>query len=306
MFKTVHIAVFLLALSAAGWASDDHHHEEDHHEEGHHDESVVELSDTTLARAGVAVATAGARAIESTITLYGKLQPEPTAISHIRARYPGLVSRIAVSIGDPVKKGQLLASINSNESLQEYTLRAPFDGVVIEKHAGPGEFVSEQVLFTVADYSKLWADLQAFPERLGRVQRGQPVEIIAGEQSYRGAIGNLVPAANGAPFRRVRVPLDNHNGSWSSGIFVRGRVTVDEKPVAIAIDNRALQTLEGEPVIFVETRPNHFEARPVRLGLRGSEFSEVLGGIQAGERYVAENSYLIKAELKKSAAGHAH
>ncbi|MCQ3830858.1 efflux RND transporter periplasmic adaptor subunit [Microbulbifer elongatus] len=317
MFNKIYLAVFLFAFCVSGWGSDTHgheedgHHEDDHHEQGHHDdghhgEGVVELSDAALAHAGVVIAAGAAREIEETVTLHGKLQPEPTAISHIRARYPGLVSQIDVSIGDPVKKGQRLASINSNESLQEYTLRAPFDGVVIEKHAGPGEFVSEQVLFTVADYRRLWADLQVFPERLASVRRGQPVEITAGELSYLGEVRNLVPAAHGAPYRRARVPVDNSKGDWSSGIFVQGRVTIATHAVAIAIDNRALQTLEGDTVVFVETAPNRFEPRPVHLGRRGNRFSEVLGGLEVGERYVAENSYLIKAELKKSAAGHVH
>ena len=298
------ICVLLVIFTYASWANeDDHHHEE---EGDHHEENIVELSDDVLAGAGVKIATVQGNTIEQKVTLYGKLQPEPTAISHIRARYPGLVSEISVSIGDPVKKGQRMASINSNESLQEYTLRAPFDGVVIEKHAGPGEFVSDQVLFTVADYSRLWADLQIFPERLVEIRSGQAVEIVAGEQTYQGTLRNLVPAANGAPYRRARVPLDNSDGSWSSGIYVQGLVTTGQHAVDLAIDNRALQTLEGETVVFVQTKPNHFEPRSVRLGLRGSRFSEVLKGVEAGQPYVVENSYLLKAELKKSAAGHAH
>ncbi|WP_299596918.1 efflux RND transporter periplasmic adaptor subunit [uncultured Microbulbifer sp.] len=288
----------------SSWASEgDHHHEE---EGDHHEENIVELSDETLARSGIKLATVQAREIERVVTLYGKLQPEPTAISHIRARYPGLVSDVAVSIGDRVKKGQTLASINSNESLQEYKLRAPFDGVVTEKHAGSGEFVSDQTLFTVADYRRLWADLQVFPQRLAQIRSGQSVEIVAGEQSFQGKLQNLVPGADGAPFQRARVPVDNQSGSWSSGIFVEGRVTVGTDPAGLAIDNRALQTLDGQAVVFVQTKPNHFAPHPVRLGRRGVAFSEVLEGMEQGERYVAENSYLLKAELKKSAAGHAH
>ncbi|WP_288132535.1 efflux RND transporter periplasmic adaptor subunit [Microbulbifer sp.] len=272
----------------------------------HHEDSIVELSDEAQSRATLSTAVAGPQKIVQQMTLYGRLLPEPTAVSHIRARYPGVVSRVNVHIGDEVKEGQVLATVHSNESLQEYQLRAPFAGMVTAKHAGPGEFVSNQKLFSVADFSRLWADLQVFPARMASVKKGQRVQIRAGDQSYNGTVRSLVPGDESSPYLRARVQVDNSDDRWVPGIFVEGRIIVAEVPVKVAVDNRALQELDGQPVVFVQTARNRFEARPVQLGAKGAAFTEIHAGIETDARYVVENSYMLKADLKKSAAGHAH
>lgn len=278
----------------------------DKHDNEHTDEKVVSLGEKALARAALTTGLAGPRNLEQYLTLYGKLQPEPTAVSHIRARYAGVVSRVNVHIGDSVRKGQGLATVDSNESLQEYQLRAPFAGMVTEKHAGPGEYVNDQVLFTVADYSQLWADLQVFPARMASVRKGQKVQVRAGGRVYSGVVRSVVPGSENIPYASVRVLVDNSDGTWAPGIFVEGRLEVAETEVAVAVDVRALQSVDGNTVVFVQTGPGHFEAVSVVLGVRGEHFVEVRTGLASGARYAVENSYLLKAELEKSSAEHTH
>lgn len=278
-----------------------------HREGNEHDEKkVVQVGEKALKSAGVSTDVTAPKKIERYLKLYGKLHPEPTAVSHIRARYSGVVSRVNVHIGDTVKKGQVLAEVDSNESLQEYQLRAPFAGMVTAKHAGPGEYVNDQVLFTVADYSQLWADLQVFPARMASVRKDQRVRVIAGDHVYAGTVRSVVPGSENSPYARARVLVDNNDGSWAPGIFVEGHVEVATAEVPLAVDKRALQSLDGDTVVFVQHGPGRFEAVPVVLGARGKQFVEVRSGLKRGARYAVENSYLLKAELEKSTAEHTH
>ena len=293
------LALLFTACFSTVISADDKHKE-------HQDERAVKLSPRALENAALTTATVDVGEIDQQLTLHGKLLPEPTSVSHIRARYPGVVSQVKVHIGDQVKKDQLLASIHSNESMREYQLRAPFAGMVIAKHAGPGEFVSDQILFKVADYSELWAELQVFPARIHSVRAGQKVDIVSEGETFHGQVRSVVPAVSGKPYARARVLVDNADGRWTPGIFVQGRVYTGKKSAGMVVDNRALQEIDGDLVVFVQSEPGRFEAQTVRLGERGSDVSEVLSGLVPGQRYAVENSYLLKAELEKSAAGHAH
>jgi cobalt-zinc-cadmium efflux system membrane fusion protein len=75
--------------------------------------------------------------------------------------------------------------------------------------------------------------------------------------------------------------------------------------LAVVVDNRAIQIIEGQPVIFVKNAAG-FERRLVSIGQTDHKFSQVLSGLQPGEQYAVENSYLLKADLGKSSASHAH
>jgi len=268
-------------------------------------EGRIEIVPAMAEKAGVKVAKARSGKIRQTITVYGKAMADPTKVSRIRARFPGPVTGDSVNIGDRVKAGQPIAEIESNESLQRYPLKAPFDSVVISKNVSIGDYADNQVLFTLANYDRLWADLQVFPGRSNLLAPGQKVRLEADGRLTESAIESLVPGESGQPFVTARVPIDNRNGRWSPGLLVEGKVTVDEVDVPLMVDNRGLQPFRDWTVVFVNVG-DAYEIRPLELGRSDGRFTEVLGGLKAGDRYVVENSYLIKADIEKAGASHEH
>jgi cobalt-zinc-cadmium efflux system membrane fusion protein len=76
-------------------------------------------------------------------------------------------------------------------------------------------------------------------------------------------------------------------------------------PGDIVVPRTAIQLVARAPVVFVETAGG-FEPRPVMIGRGGDTHVEVLDGLRPGERFVATNSFLLKAELGKSEAEHEH
>ncbi|TFH28902.1 MAG: hypothetical protein E4H00_07960 [Myxococcales bacterium] len=73
----------------------------------------------------------------------------------------------------------------------------------------------------------------------------------------------------------------------------------------IAVKVTALQTIRDWTVVFAQFG-DLFELRPIEIGRRDDEMVEVLSGLHAGQRYVSDNSFILKAELGKSAASHDH
>lgn len=76
-----------------------------------------------------------------------------------------------------------------------------------------------------------------------------------------------------------------------------------QREAAVAVENGALQTVGGKTVVFV-AEGDLFEAREVQLGVKDTDRTEITSGLKAAERYVAENSFVMKAELGKGEAEH--
>lgn len=284
-------------------------HEEEGHEEGGHEEgSGVKLTAEQIKSAGIKLAEAGPGHIRERLPLYGVVAPNAERVREVTARFPGAIRSVAKRIGDPVKQGETLATVESNESLQTYPVIAPLSGVVTQRHANPGEQTGDKTLFTVADLSTVWVEVSLFPRDVARVRVGQPVQVKSADTGHK-ADGKVVYVA---PFGSAsnqtltaRVLLDNTEGRWAPGLYVTAEVTLAETAVPLAIRNEAVQTMEGRTVVFVEDADG-FEPRPVKLGRSDGETSEVLGGIGAGQRYVTANSFILKAELGKGEAEHGH
>jgi cobalt-zinc-cadmium efflux system membrane fusion protein len=274
--------------------------------EAEHGAEAIELSDEQLRNAGIDFAVAGAASIRETLPLYGVIVPNAERVRDVAARYPGVIHAVNKKIGDSVRKGEVLATIESNESLQTYSLTAPLAGVITQRNANPGEQTGEKILFTVADLSTVWVELSLFPRDLPKVRLGQKVRVTVGD-SGRQADGTIVYVA---PFGSVanqtltaRVLLQNADGGWAPGLYVTADITLSETSAALAVRGEALQTVDGRTVVFVR-KPDGVMPQPVQLGRADSEFAEILGGLAAGERYATKNSYTLKAELGKGEAGH--
>lgn len=219
-----------------------------------------------------------------------------------------MIRTVTAKIGDSVRAGDTLATIESNESLQTYSLVAPLNGVVTARQANPGEQTGDKVLFTIADLSSVWVELSLFPRDMAKVRVGQTVRVSSNDTGLNadGRIVYVAPFGSSAnQTLTARVLLDNADRRWAPGLYVTAQVTLGENQVALVIRNEALQTLDNNNVVFVHAEEG-FEPRPVRIGRADSQLSEVTDGLQAGERYAATNSFILKAELGKDSAGHDH
>lgn len=271
--------------------------------ESHEGRSVI--SDSIAASMGIGVGVATAQTLHQTELLYGKISPDPTQVSHISARYPGLIKSVYPGLGDTVTAGDLIATVEANDSLQTYEITAPISGVVVDSHANPGEYAGDQHLLTIANYRDVWADLNVFPSDAQRIRAGQNVVLRMGELSTSSSIRYLNPGEGLSPHVVARVPVANPDLVWTPGLLVEADVTVNQFEVPIAVDNRALQQFRDWQVVFIKIGDS-YEIRPLELGRSDADFTEVLGGLNSGDRYVIENSYLIKADLEKSGATHSH
>jgi cobalt-zinc-cadmium efflux system membrane fusion protein len=266
----------------------------------------------TAADAGLRTEAAGPAVISDVVTLTGRVVANAELTRTVSARFPGLIRSVERSVGDTVRAGERLAQIESNESLQTYTLTAPIGGVITERHANPGEATSSEPLFVIADYGSLWAELTLFPKDLPRVRPSQKVDLKAldGSLTATGSVIRVAPAegaAHGTPsgLYQVRVSLDNADRTWSPGLFVEGRVEIAQTPVPLAVRRSGLQGFRDYTVVF-EQVGDTYEVRMLELGRQDATWAEVLGGLKPGARYVTENSYLIKADIEKSGARHDH
>jgi len=305
--------LFAAVLSAASicTVADDGPHEghrdqHDNHHDEHQDEAPhVNIAPDMAEAAGIAVRPAAAGTIERRVRVFGELVAAPEKRSEVRARFPGLVTAVNVDLGQRVERGQALATVESNQSLQDYVLRAPIDGVVQHRHANPGEVAGDEPLFVILDSTALWAELKIFPGRRGEVAAGQPVRIESGDRAAEVIVEHLLPAG-GDPFARARLQVDNAAGSWLPGDRVVASILVERVEVPLVVGKQALQQLDGHDVVFVRSGGERYEPRSVELGRQDDRHVEVLSGLSVGESYVADNSYLIKADLEKSGAGHQH
>lgn len=270
-------------------------------------EGLVTLDADIAAAQGLKTATAQSGVIRESLSLYGSIQPDPERVRAMTARFPGIVRSVAVRIGEVVKVGQTLATIESNESLQVYAVPAPLSGVVTQRSTNPGESAGSAPLFEIADFGGVRAELNVFPRDRGRLKPGQAVTLHAadGAATGSGVIDFVSPAGAAGQALMARVRLDNRDGQWTPGQFVNAQVAVSESPAALVVPLAAIQNFSDWEVVFV-AEGDRYQAQPVELGRRDNAHAEVLRGLAPGARLVSANSWLVKADIEKSGASHDH
>jgi cobalt-zinc-cadmium efflux system membrane fusion protein len=257
--------------------------------------------------AGLVSEDAGPATIREGVTVYGRVVSDPENVSHVSARFDGVIRSVSASIGEAVKKGQSIAIIEANDSLNNYTIKAPISGTVINRHANPGETTDGRSLFTIVDTSSVWAELAVFPSDRARVKVGAPVTVSTaiGDISIDGEIGLLSPVAGANQSVTARVRLDNSEGLLAAGMYLTGEIEVAQYNVPLAVKRSGLQAFRDFTVVYARIG-DEYEVRMLELGRQDATWAEVLGGLDVGMTYVSTNSYVVKADIEKSGASHDH
>jgi cobalt-zinc-cadmium efflux system membrane fusion protein len=199
-------------------------------------------------------------------------------------------------------------------ALTRLELRAPLSGTVVETHMVTGEVVGEDSdLLVIADLSTVWVDLDVPQADLPTVREGQRVTVSSpgtGLPAATGTVSFVSPIIDAETRTALaRVEIANDRGEWRPGLFVTADVSFEQTSVPVLVPMDAVQTLDGEPVVFVPNGEG-FESIPVTIGRTTVTHTEIVSGLEQGERYVERGAYALKAEIVTSGldshAGHGH
>ncbi|HGC5940601.1 TPA: efflux RND transporter periplasmic adaptor subunit [Legionella pneumophila] len=272
-------------------------------------EGRVKISQTVLKAADIQTEVAQSQTIKSQLKVVGKIVPNRDTLTPIYARYSGIIKAINKNLGDEVTKGEVLVTIESNESLQNYTITAPMTGTIVQKYATNGELAQNtKPIYEVANLANVWADFTLYRKEAPLIKPGMEVTVRGdeGKPQSTSTIFYIAPLGiEDSQTTLARAVIPNETRAWLPGMYVNAAITIKEKKVPVAVLLSAIQRLDEREVVFVQ-QGDYFEATPVTLGQKDEEWAEVVSGLDVGQRYVSKNSFFMKAELGKDGASHEH
>lgn len=257
---------------------------------------------------GLKTEIAGPATIRESLSLTGRIMLNPNTTANVKARFPGVIRTVEKQLGDTISEGDVLATVESNDSLQVYPVKAPVSGVVLSRNANVGEVAGDAPLYTIANLSDVWAEFHVFQRDVDKVKVGQAVRVrgVEGTVESLGTINSLLPVTETSSQTVIaRVTVENASGHWRTGMTVRGDVIISERVVPLAVKSTAVQRFRDFDVVFAQINDT-YEVRMLTLGTDDGEWIEVRHGLTPGTRYVSENSFLIRADIEKSGASHDH
>lgn len=270
-------------------------------------EGRVKILPAMLKAAGIETAVAEQHVIRTQLNVVGKIATNRDTTAPIYARYSGIIKSMTKNLGDEVTKGDLLAIVESNESLQSYEIKAPITGTIVQKHATNGEFAQNtKPIYEIANLANVWADFTLYRKEAPLVKSGMEV-IVTGDEGKPKSISTIFYISplgiEDSQTTLARAVLNNGERLWLPGMYVNGAIVIKEKIVPVAVPVSALQHMGKQDVVYVQ-QGDDFEATPVVLGEKDNEWAEVISGLEAGQHYVSKNSFYIKAEIGKEGASH--
>lgn len=210
----------------------------------------------------------------------------------------------------------------TGEVVPRFTIRAAISGVVVQREVTLGELVNpeREYLMVLADASRLWVLADVPEARLREVRLGARAWVSVGSQGDAGherASGSLTflspfvdPTTRTA---QVRIEVPAGTLGLRPGMFAQVEIAssapgADDETLVVVVPEEALQTIEGAPTVFVPVadEPDTFRKRVVEVGAPVDGLVPVRAGLAEGESYVSTGSFLLKAELLRGAASHAH
>ena len=217
---------------------------------------------------------------------------------------------------DPDHSSHKHAGTGKDIICTEYDVVSPISGTVIEKDISQGEKYADdntQVLFTVSDLKRLWVELRADFYELQSVKNGMTVEITPLSRKDKKFIGKVIfvsSVVDGASRKGfIRAELGASADMLRSGEFALGRITIDSTDKCIVVPRDSVQLVSGEKVVFVPSGDS-FITKVVKTGRAEGNKIEIVSGLSAGDSYVSEGAFDLKAVLLTAGmdphAGHGH
>ncbi|WP_336972270.1 efflux RND transporter periplasmic adaptor subunit [Sphingobium aromaticiconvertens] len=266
--------------------------------------AIVESREAASLKAEIEAARARAALAQSNLRREQRLFAERVSPEQdlVAARTAATEATIALRLAQQ----QLSATGGGGGALNRITVRSPISGQVIARSAILGQQVSADAeLFRVANLSRVSITTSLLPADAGRVRPGARVEVVAGDRRQEARVSFVSPILDETT-RLVPViaTIDNGKEQWRIGETVTASILVPAGTNrTVAVPSAAVQMIGDKPFVFVRTATG-FRATPVTLGRTNGGSITVTSGLSGEEQIASTNSFTLKAELGKGAAGH--
>lgn len=176
----------------------------------------------------------------------------------------------------------------------------PLSGIVTEKLVQQGQYVNVgDALFSIADLSQVWIEIEVYESEFQAVRIGQPVEIVSQSfpgKRFNGRVSFIYPFLDPKTRTiRARVEMPNPGLKLKPDMFVQAVIKINLSPTVVAPVTAVMDSGKRQ-LVWVETQPGVFEPRQVQVGQRTDDKVQILSGLKAGEKVAVSGAYLIDSE----------
>lgn len=199
-----------------------------------------------------------------------------------------------------VKESQIEALEKAGKPNIRLPIYTPLSGVVTDKLVQQGQYVNVgDTLFTIADLSQVWVEIEVYENDLQNIRVGQSVAISSPSfpgRRFNGQVAFIYPFLDPKTRTiRARVQMPNPGLRLKPDMFVNALITVNlgstiVVPITAVVDSGTRQT------VWIETQPGVFEPRQVQVGQRTDDQIQILSGIKPGDKVAVSGAYLIDSE----------
>lgn len=196
-----------------------------------------------------------------------------------------------------------------------YVLTAPIAGVISQKDLVLGENVQlADQLFVIDQLDQLWLEFIAPSSEFADIVPNQTIEFksLQSGNLFKAQIQSLNSQADAQTGRlQVRAKVLSNAAELRPNLMVNVQLQQQQTQQGLRILASAVQKIEGKDAVFVAAQHEQkieFAPQTVTLGTSSSDgqWIEVLSGLEQGQKYAAQGSFLLKSELEKGEASHAH
>ena len=185
---------------------------------------------------------------------------------------------------------------------------APGDGIVIEKSVMQGAWVKAgDMLYRLVDLRHVWVLAGVYERDLASIHNGETASVTfaayPGKQ-FHGAVSLVYPEIDKSTrTAKVRIELDNPDLLLKPGMYADVAITTDlSDAIALTVPDSSVLDDGTHQVVLISRGDGRFEPKEVKLGKRGNGYTEVLNGLNKGDKVVVSANFLIDAESNLQAA----
>jgi cobalt-zinc-cadmium efflux system membrane fusion protein len=187
-----------------------------------------------------------------------------------------------------------------NPTSPEIPVLAPITGEAVERLCAPGQVIQagQTQCFTISNMDTVWVLANVYENQLAYVHVGDAVTIKtdAYPDMFHGRI-SFMGAALDATSRTLQARIDTKNPAdrLKKDMYVTATVVAGKIDNALMVpDSAVLRNAENEPFVYVATGQDQFARRPVKLGQSSEGKTQIVTGLQPGERVAGDGSLFLQ------------